>query len=77
MHNLADLLDLPRVFGGQVAAQALVAAGRTVHGGRTPRSLHADLHRRRRDGQPPGSDAGRARADERALLGRQRRPATR
>ncbi|MEC4018089.1 acyl-CoA thioesterase [Streptomyces sp. H27-D2] len=32
---------VPRVFGGQVAAQALVAAGRTVPGDRTPHSLHA------------------------------------
>ncbi|GIJ55680.1 acyl-CoA thioesterase [Virgisporangium aurantiacum] len=38
-------LDLPRVFGGQVAAQALVAAGRTVDSGRTPQSLHADFLR--------------------------------
>ena len=30
----------PRLFGGQVAAQALVAAGRTVEG-QTPHSLHA------------------------------------
>ena len=29
-----------RVFGGQVLAQALVAAGRTVAGGRLPHSLH-------------------------------------
>ncbi|MGP4000964.1 acyl-CoA thioesterase II [Streptomyces sp. 8N706] len=32
---------VPRVFGGQVAAQALVAAGRTVPGDRTAHSLHA------------------------------------
>jgi acyl-CoA thioesterase-2 len=32
---------IPRVFGGQVAAQALVAAGRTVPGDRTAHSLHA------------------------------------
>lgn len=32
---------VPRVFGGQVAAQALVAAGRTVPGDRPPHSLHA------------------------------------
>ncbi|HVE98598.1 MAG TPA: acyl-CoA thioesterase II [Mycobacteriales bacterium] len=32
---------LPRVFGGQVAAQALVAAGRTVDPGRPVHSLHA------------------------------------
>ncbi|MGW4030500.1 acyl-CoA thioesterase [Streptomyces sp. NPDC004838] len=32
---------IPRVFGGQVAAQALVAAGRTVPEERTAHSLHA------------------------------------
>ncbi len=32
---------VPRVFGGQVAAQALVAAGRTVPEDRLPHSLHA------------------------------------
>ncbi|WP_086823407.1 acyl-CoA thioesterase II [Streptomyces sp. NRRL B-24572] len=32
---------VPRVFGGQVAAQALVAAGRTVPGDRLAHSLHA------------------------------------
>ncbi|MFI6344047.1 acyl-CoA thioesterase II [Streptomyces sp. NPDC050560] len=32
---------VPRVFGGQVAAQALVAAGRTVPGDRGAHSLHA------------------------------------
>ncbi|GHC43542.1 acyl-CoA thioesterase [Streptomyces flavofungini] len=32
---------VPRVFGGQVAAQALVAAGRTVPGERPAHSLHA------------------------------------
>ncbi|WP_351228856.1 acyl-CoA thioesterase II [Streptomyces sp. NPDC002133] len=32
---------VPRVFGGQVAAQALVAAGRTVPGDRAAHSLHA------------------------------------
>jgi acyl-CoA thioesterase-2 len=32
---------VPRVFGGQVAAQALVAACRTVPAGRLPHSLHA------------------------------------
>lgn len=31
----------PRVFGGQVVAQALVAASRTVDGTRPPHSLHA------------------------------------
>jgi acyl-CoA thioesterase-2 len=33
--------DRPRVFGGQVAGQALVAAGRTVPDGRPVHSLHA------------------------------------
>jgi len=33
--------DRQRVFGGQVAGQALVAAARTVDGGRTVHSLHA------------------------------------
>ncbi|HKQ40835.1 MAG TPA: acyl-CoA thioesterase domain-containing protein, partial [Pseudonocardia sp.] len=33
--------SLPRVFGGQVAAQALVAAGRTVPEDREVHSLHA------------------------------------
>src|ERR687891_2903641 len=32
---------VPRVFGGQVAAQALVAAGRTVPADRPAHSLHA------------------------------------
>ncbi|MBL1112427.1 acyl-CoA thioesterase II [Streptomyces sp. 110] len=32
---------VPRVFGGQVAAQALVAAGRTVPADRSAHSLHA------------------------------------
>ncbi len=33
--------DRQRVFGGQVAAQSLMAAGRTVDVGRRPHSLHA------------------------------------
>lgn len=33
--------DAPRVFGGQVIAQALRAAGRTVDPGHRPHSLHA------------------------------------
>lgn len=33
--------DRQRVFGGQVAAQSLTAAGRTVDAGRRPHSLHA------------------------------------
>ncbi|OSC61425.1 acyl-CoA thioesterase II, partial [Streptomyces sp. BF-3] len=32
---------VPRVFGGQVAAQALVAAGRTVPADRAAHSLHS------------------------------------
>ncbi|MFD7918342.1 acyl-CoA thioesterase II [Streptomyces sp. NPDC059740] len=32
---------VPRVFGGQVAAQSLVAAGRTVPADRVPHSLHS------------------------------------
>ena len=33
-------IGTPSVFGGQVLAQALVAAARTVEAGRTPHSLH-------------------------------------
>src|SRR5580658_9780357 len=36
---LADA-QRPRLYGGQVAAQALYAAGLTVPGGRLPHSLH-------------------------------------
>ncbi|WP_433060125.1 acyl-CoA thioesterase [Dactylosporangium sp. CS-033363] len=38
-------LDLPRVFGGQLAAQALVAAARTVPAAQVPQSLHATFLR--------------------------------
>nr|BFE61447.1 acyl-CoA thioesterase II [Dactylosporangium thailandense] len=38
-------LDLPRVFGGQLAAQALVAAARTVAPPLVPQSLHATFLR--------------------------------
>ncbi|MEU7868744.1 acyl-CoA thioesterase domain-containing protein [Dactylosporangium sp. NPDC049140] len=38
-------LDLPRVFGGQLAAQALVAAARTVPSRQLPQSLHATFLR--------------------------------
>jgi len=41
-----------RLFGGQVAAQALVAAGRTVEGGRAPHSLHAYFLRGGDPGHP-------------------------
>ncbi len=43
---------VPRVFGGQVAAQALVAAGRTVPEGRTAHSLHAYFLRMGDPGAP-------------------------
>ncbi|WP_406344411.1 acyl-CoA thioesterase [Streptomyces sp. NBC_00648] len=43
---------VPRVFGGQVAAQALVAAGRTVPRDRPPHSLHAYFLRAGDPGAP-------------------------
>ncbi|MFJ1746149.1 acyl-CoA thioesterase [Streptomyces sp. NPDC088116] len=43
---------VPRVFGGQVAAQALVAAGRTVPADRTAHSLHAYFLRAGDPGAP-------------------------
>ncbi|MEU5700939.1 acyl-CoA thioesterase [Streptomyces aurantiacus] len=43
---------VPRVFGGQVAAQALVAAGRTVPGDRLAHSLHAYFLRAGEAGAP-------------------------
>jgi acyl-CoA thioesterase-2 len=43
---------VPRVFGGQVAAQALVAAGRTVPADRLPHSLHAYFLRTGDPGAP-------------------------
>jgi acyl-CoA thioesterase-2 len=43
---------VPRVFGGQVAAQALVAAGRTVPADRPPHSLHAYFLRSGDPGAP-------------------------
>src|SRR5690349_436845 len=43
---------VPRVFGGQVAAQALVAAGRTVPGDRTAHSLHSYFLRTGDPGAP-------------------------
>ncbi|MEU6706819.1 acyl-CoA thioesterase II [Streptomyces wuyuanensis] len=43
---------VPRVFGGQVAAQALVAAGRTVPDDRTAHSLHAYFLRMGDPGAP-------------------------
>ncbi|QES48365.1 acyl-CoA thioesterase II [Streptomyces venezuelae] len=43
---------VPRVFGGQVAAQALVAAGRTVPGDRLAHSLHSYFLRAGDPGAP-------------------------
>ncbi|MEV8343896.1 acyl-CoA thioesterase [Streptomyces niveus] len=43
---------VPRVYGGQVAAQALVAAGRTVPGDRSAHSLHAYFLRAGDPGAP-------------------------
>ncbi|WP_299527646.1 acyl-CoA thioesterase II [uncultured Streptomyces sp.] len=43
---------VPRVFGGQVAAQALVAAGRTVPGDRGAHSLHSYFLRMGDPGAP-------------------------
>ncbi|SCE45687.1 acyl-CoA thioesterase-2 [Streptomyces sp. DvalAA-14] len=43
---------LQRVFGGQVAGQALVAAGRTTDGTRPVHSLHAYFLRPGRPGVP-------------------------
>ncbi|MET9439960.1 acyl-CoA thioesterase II [Streptomyces sp. NPDC006610] len=43
---------VPRVFGGQVAAQALVAAGRTAAADRLPHSLHAYFLRMGDPGAP-------------------------
>jgi len=43
---------IPRVFGGQVAAQALVAAGRTVPADRPAHSLHAYFLRAGDSGAP-------------------------
>ncbi|MEV7201813.1 acyl-CoA thioesterase II [Streptomyces griseoluteus] len=43
---------VPRVFGGQVAAQALVAAGRTVPADRAAHSLHAYFLRTGDPGAP-------------------------
>ncbi|MGW6457392.1 acyl-CoA thioesterase II [Streptomyces sp. NPDC055078] len=43
---------IPRVFGGQVAAQALVAAGRTVPDDRNAHSLHAYFLRMGDPGAP-------------------------
>jgi acyl-CoA thioesterase II len=42
----------PSLYGGQVAAQALVAAGRTVPEGRNPHSLHGYFLRAGKPSQP-------------------------
>ncbi|MFI9149834.1 acyl-CoA thioesterase II [Streptomyces sp. NPDC053367] len=52
---------VPRVFGGQVAAQALVAAGRTVPAERLPHSLHAYFLRMGDPGAPIVYDVERIR----------------
>lgn len=39
--GISPRIGWPRVFGGQVVAQALVAASRTVEAARPPHSLHA------------------------------------
>lgn len=54
--------SLQRVFGGQVAGQALVAAGRTTEGDRPVHSLHAYFLRPAARGAhrvPGGTCAGR------------------
>jgi acyl-CoA thioesterase-2 len=52
---------VPRVFGGQVAAQALVAAGRTVPADRHAHSLHAYFLRPGDPGAPIVYDVDRIR----------------
>ncbi|GAA2256273.1 acyl-CoA thioesterase II [Streptomyces ruber] len=52
---------VPRVFGGQVAAQALVAAGRTVPPDRPAHSLHAYFLRMGDPGAPIVYDVDRLR----------------
>ncbi|MFF9166400.1 acyl-CoA thioesterase [Streptomyces sp. NPDC014776] len=52
---------VPRVFGGQVAAQALVAAGRTVPADRLAHSLHAYFLRMGDPGAPIVYDVERIR----------------
>ncbi|GGZ23286.1 acyl-CoA thioesterase [Streptomyces poonensis] len=52
---------VPRVFGGQVAAQALVAAGRTVPADRPAHSLHAYFLRPGDPGAPIVYDVDRLR----------------
>lgn len=53
--------SLQRVFGGQVAGQALVAAGRTVPGERRVHSLHAYFLRAGAPGVPISYDVDRIR----------------
>ncbi len=53
-------MGLPRVFGGQVLAQALVAAGHTV-ADKTAHSLHAYFLRAGDPGEPIGYDVQRVR----------------
>src|SRR5471030_975426 len=53
--------DRPQLYGGQVAAQALRAAGATVPEGRMPHSLHGYFLRRGRANWPVILKVGRAR----------------
>src|ERR1700712_4733364 len=53
-------MGLPRVFGGQVLAQALIAAGRTVTD-KTAHSLHAYFLRAGDQSEPIGYDVQRVR----------------
>ena len=50
--NAADSRPWPVLYGGQVAAQALRAAGLTVPDGRFPHSLHGYFLRRGRNDRP-------------------------
>jgi acyl-CoA thioesterase-2 len=50
--NTVDSPGRPSLFGGQVAAQALRAAGLTVAGDRSPHSLHGYFLRRGRPERP-------------------------
>jgi acyl-CoA thioesterase-2 len=50
--GITPVVGLQRVYGGHVAAQALVAAGRTVDPSRTVHSLHGYFVRPGESGQP-------------------------
>jgi acyl-CoA thioesterase-2 len=59
--TIAPRRNLPRLFGGQVAAQALLAASRTVEADRPPHSLHAYFIRMGRPDVPITYDVARSR----------------